>query len=381
MKKIGFKYEIVANELEAMIQRGGFSIGKLPSEPEFMDKYKVGKITVYKALTLLADKGIVTRVKGSGTFIKGCEPGANASRTQSRNVLVVMNTTGHVYSELFASLRAELSHNDFITLSTDFDLARCDFRQKTRLFSTINSGLYGVLIYGDAYWKNPIMRGRDDIPAVFIGHYDHDGVPPKGLGVFFDYEAGAFLATKHLLEAGRRDIVFLRHEWRHSIEITDSHRENHPIRRMEAGFEKALREYGDAKGRICSISDDKAGFEFLIRGLLAPGGDRPDGVLCMVDCMAKNIMETAEGMNVSIPEDLAVVGYYDTPWANESRIPITSVSVGLEEAAAAAAAMLAHPENFSEPIKVQPKLVIRESTTGERRSNLSIDPTSLERVV
>jgi GntR family transcriptional regulator of arabinose operon len=381
MKKIGFKYEIIAKDVERMIENGGFPNGKLPSETALMEKYEVGKVTVYKALSLLVDKGVLVRVKGSGTFIKGCEPGNRSQRLTATNVLVVMHTTGHVFSEFFDALRRELSNAGLTTLSTDIDLATCDAERKKHLAAILNSGIRGVIIYGDAYWKNPVLRGHSDMPAVFVGHFDHDGQPPNGMGVFFDYEAGAYMAAKHLLEQGRRNLILFRHDWRHTIKITESHRANHPIHQMDVGFNKALAEFNDAVGGICSVADERTGLDLQIRGLLAPGADRPDGVVCMADNLARGIVSSAEEMGVSIPGELAVAGYYDTPWSRGFRTRITSVSVGLEETAAQAVAMLLDPDTHQGPIKIQPKLIVRESTSGKKESIRSTTTLPLERVV
>ena len=381
MKKIGFKYEIIASELESMIENGEFSTGKLPAESALMDRYKVGKITVYKAMSLLVDKGLLVRVKGSGTFIKGCEPGNKSERLTSRNVLVIMHTTGHVFSKLFDALRRELSNAGLVTLSIDLDLVTCDARQKNHLTAILNSGIYGVILFGDAYWKNPVMRDYPEIPTVFVGHYDYEGIPLNGAGVFFGYEAGAYLATKHLLELGRRRIVFFRHPWRHTFEISESHRLNHPIHQMEIGYKKALAEYGIERHRISSVSAGIDGFDLQLRGLLAAGSDRPDGVICMADYMASHIIAAAEEMDVSIPGDLAVVGYFDTPWSRESRIPITSVSVGFEETAKIAVVKLLNSNALSTPELIPPKLLVRESTSGIKQAKFEVVENFLQNVI
>jgi len=44
-----FKYEAIAESLMEMIRAGRFPDGRMPSEPELMRDFNVGKITVYKA--------------------------------------------------------------------------------------------------------------------------------------------------------------------------------------------------------------------------------------------------------------------------------------------------------------------------------------------
>jgi GntR family transcriptional regulator len=63
-------YHQLANILLQKIRNGEYPPGsKIPSEPELARKYKVGRPTVRQATDILVHRRILTRKRGSGTFV------------------------------------------------------------------------------------------------------------------------------------------------------------------------------------------------------------------------------------------------------------------------------------------------------------------------
>lgn len=60
----------LAQLLRAMIRTGGLAPGdRLPSENEIVDQHGVSRATANRALALLADEGLITRRRGSGSLV------------------------------------------------------------------------------------------------------------------------------------------------------------------------------------------------------------------------------------------------------------------------------------------------------------------------
>lgn len=71
-------YRQLASELATGIAAGQYGCGeRIPSEPELVLQYKLGRPTVRQATDLLVRKGLVERRRGSGTFVKRQEPHVN----------------------------------------------------------------------------------------------------------------------------------------------------------------------------------------------------------------------------------------------------------------------------------------------------------------
>ncbi len=64
-------YLRIARELRARIENGSYAEGhRLPTETELCDEFRVSRITVRQALTLLERERLVSRERGRGTFAR-----------------------------------------------------------------------------------------------------------------------------------------------------------------------------------------------------------------------------------------------------------------------------------------------------------------------
>src|SRR6478609_8975829 len=63
--------EEVVNRLKQKISSGEFSEGqKLPSEPELMQLFGVGRSSIREAIRILSNSGVVRVQQGSGTYVE-----------------------------------------------------------------------------------------------------------------------------------------------------------------------------------------------------------------------------------------------------------------------------------------------------------------------
>lgn len=362
MRELKFKYENLAGELNAMIEKGSFPDGKLPSETELMDSFKVGKITVYNALKKLVDDGRLLRVKGKGTFVNQDKRKSDAD-IRSRMIALAIETTGHFYGELHDSLRNSIAAHGYIPVSYNVPHYRMDELVKnTDILNLLKSGIKGLIIHGGGYWREPFLMDLKGIKSVFVNLYDYDGEPPYA-AVVGDYEYAVFDAVNHLSKLGRKKIIFFSHLSTVSIKMTESHKRNHPLFQMEKGLMNAARE-ADVSGKTVRFNQDDPDLtNLLIKGLLLDKDERPDAIVCSSDHIAVKIITAAEKAGVRVPEDLAVIGFYNTPWCAESPVPLTSVSLKPDEMAEKAVQILLSEHGPADKIiKIKPELVLRRSS-------------------
>ncbi|GAB3901873.1 GntR family transcriptional regulator [Larkinella knui] len=63
--------DAVVNKLQQLIASSHYKIGeKLPSEPELMQQFGVGRSTIREAIRILANKGLIRVQQGLGTFVE-----------------------------------------------------------------------------------------------------------------------------------------------------------------------------------------------------------------------------------------------------------------------------------------------------------------------
>ncbi|NGO07236.1 LacI family transcriptional regulator [Streptomyces sp. HC44] len=148
-----------------------------------------------------------------------------------------------------------------------------------------------------------------------------DGRGPASVG---DDKLGGYLAARHLIDLGHRRIAL----------IAGPPYASNPVGRME-GYRTALGEAGiTVDERLVRPSEfSMESGERVATELLSalPTGERPTAVMTVNDNTAVGVLAAARRLGISIPGELSLVGYNDTPLAARLPIPLTSVRVPLRE--------------------------------------------------
>ncbi|MCC5575373.1 LacI family DNA-binding transcriptional regulator [Microtetraspora sp. AC03309] len=244
---------------------------------------------------------------------------------------------------------------------------------------------------------------RDRTPIVLIG--EHVTSEESGLDhVAIDNVASAAEATRHLLETGRERIGFLGHQSWRPRGTGDLRLQGYEQALAAAGLplDRALilpaaaysREEGDARvaeflarlpGRDTTdqhVSGHDAPV-LDVPGRDAPGRDTPgrdalgldtlgrnalglDALVCANDLLAIGAMRALRRAGIRVPEDVAVLGWDDTPEGAFSHPALTTVAPDKKELARLAVeALLRRIDGDTSPpvtYVVPHRLVVREST-------------------
>jgi DNA-binding LacI/PurR family transcriptional regulator len=211
------------------------------------------------------------------------------------------------------------------------------------------------------------------VGALYLDHLERIGVPVVLINnhnessgrytysVSVDNRHGGSLATEHLLQLGHRRIAYVSGPADHSDDLD-----------RWAGYHQAL---------------DRAGIPvdptLVVRGTgRADGGERalptlmaleppPRAVFCYNDMTAIGLMRAAQAAGLSIPADLAVVGFDDIPFASYvtpslSTIAQLKVEMGvwaMEMVLALIATSNPIADQFSNLV-LEGQLIVRESTVA-----------------
>lgn len=183
-----------------------------------------------------------------------------------------------------------------------------------------------------------------------------DGVSPSALG---DDEVGGYLAARHLIDLGHRDIAV----------VTGPSFTSTGIARL-AGARKAMGEAGITPNEAWLIAAGygiENGFNAGEALLSEPAGNRPTAIFAANDNIAMGIIAAAHRLGLGIGPDLAVVGYNDIPLAARLPTPLTSVHVHLDQIARTAIDLIMDPKKEPRVRKSLPTLIPRESSGPPRR--------------
>jgi len=210
---------------------------------------------------------------------------------------------------------------------------------------------------------------KRNIPLVFVDQDPRDDVA----SVNVDDRGGARAAAEHLVDLGHRRIAVM------SAGMGGQHGLVTDLRSAAAGWTRVAREralgYLDAltsagiepiSHRQVENNDEEAR---AAARLLLSGEERPTGVLCYSDVLARGVILAAEDLGLSVPNDISVIGFDDSAVAGTSRPPLTTVRQDvLAKGAAAAAALIAAMDAHRAGRPIEPahvvlptELVVRES--------------------
>jgi DNA-binding LacI/PurR family transcriptional regulator len=209
-----------------------------------------------------------------------------------------------------------------------------------------------------------VVRPQPDVVAAFHAINAPviliDEAVPGATSICVDNEQGGYLAGAHLAKLGRRKMLVVQAQVNADGDMCC-------IQRL-AGFKRALAERGLelAPDHVLTCNDysRKAGadaMEQIVKRL-----KEVDAIFCSAaDQTAVGMLKVARDHGVRIPEDLAIVGFDDLPFAATADPPLTTVRQPLDEMAEAAyrLATVEAGDAFREArvVKLRPKLVVRQS--------------------
>ena len=214
-------------------------------------------------------------------------------------------------------------------------------------------GVLGILVASPEPIEDRLAAIKSrGTPSVLVGQLAASPAQPS---VSIDDVSGGYLAARHLIEIGCRRLAFVGGPL--SIrQVAD---------RLQ-GASRAVREAGSATLEIIDVEPrviavgHKVGAEIAGR----PEANRPDGVFTVNDMLGIGLVQTLVTSGVRVPEEIAVIGYDDIEYAENSLVPLSSIRPPHQEFGIAAVDLMLVmvEEKESDLHRVfAPELVVRRS--------------------
>lgn len=196
------------------------------------------------------------------------------------------------------------------------------------------------------------------VPVVLVNSHSEQQ-RPYTFSISVDNHLGGYIATKHLIEAGHRRIAYISGAPDHSDDAA----------RM-AGYRQALHEarIGVDPTLVVAGEGTVAGGAQALPALLEASA-RVTAVFCYNDMTAVGLLRAARERGISIPGDLAVVGFDDIPLASYVTPPLTTVAQPRDKMGQRATEMVLEllsdggaGARVASNVVVRGKLIVRESS-------------------
>lgn len=229
-------------------------------------------------------------------------------------------------------------------------------RERHHLEQIAQQRMRGVLITpvdGDGEGALKILQAQG-VPAVLV---DRGSKRADRCSVSVDDVTGGALAAQHLLDNGHTRIGFIGGP-RGITQVVDRH-------------EGAARAVSAAGAHLDVIPTRALTFEAgrdATESLLA-APQRPTALFCANDLLALGALQALTRHGLSVPGDMAVIGYDDIVFAASAAVPLSSVRQPREELGRTAARLLLEEADGESAHRHQhvvftPELIARRSTVG-----------------
>lgn len=214
--------------------------------------------------------------------------------------------------------------------------------------------LFGVVLLPPISENNAVTSMLDELGCKYVRVASAVLDAPPRLVVSND-RVGTAEAARHLASLGHKRIGL--------IEGPKGSRS--PIERRE-GFEEGLAEFGLKLAKDCFV-DGAYTYESGVEGArkLLTLKNRPTAIFATNDEMAAGVYAVARELGISIPDELSIVGFDDTPMSARLWPPLTTIRWPIVEMGRSAAAKLLNGEDADITGKVlEAKLIVRGSTAA-----------------
>lgn len=350
----------IVEDLAAQITRGEIAPGEpLPSYTELARRYGVSMITVSRAANELKSRGLAESRRRVGLFALTPPPPALTGTRQLAAILP--DVTNPFIAMMMRGLLEEAGRRDYRV--TVMDSGRESEREGDIAEDLLRGGCAGAIVVSigpSAAPTPPLARlAAAGVPLVYANYIADETVDC----VYCDDFKSKFLATRHLLDLGRRRLAYVASDWP-AMEYYS--------RRGLEGFRAALAAGGldpDEAGLILQAEPgEERPLAALAARLLALRGQF-DGLVVFNDLMAMGLMSELLNAGVAIPEELALIGQCDFDFAALTPVPLSSIYQQEEKIGRLTLGLLCEKLAGRAGVRreeIEPILVARASTLGPR---------------
>lgn len=283
--------------------------------------------------------------------------GLNTSRTGTIGIILNEDTVDgklHFFTNSFLSQIRSILEKEDLDILTSF--SQNSFSHKNNIMKLVNrKKVDGLILLSSSISPESISFLNDaKIPFVF-SHQIPDPAFGKTNAVYCDHYKGAVLATQHLIDRGRRNILCVKRE-----------NDREEFRMRTDGYCQTLIENGleyDPAYIIPGGYSLNSGRNTMER--IEPFLGKIDGIFAHTDLLALGVMKELKRRGIRIPEDISLVGYDNIELCTYVEPNLTSINQPSEKISENTCKNLISQLSGSYSSEVNiitPNLIIRESS-------------------
>lgn len=222
--------------------------------------------------------------------------------------VIIDDNTNPFYAEVLKGMESEVQKKGYQLLLVNTHNSLTHQGDAVEILQ--NRGVDGILV-APVRDTDPSDLSAVRVPFVVVGrHFENADFHE----VYNDDEQGGYLATKHLLSLKRKKILHIR-----------SRLDLFPSRARLRGYEKALEEEGIDIQWVLDIQGQPEEIHRKLPPFLE--SHQVDGIFTFNDLFAMEALLCLKESKIKVPEEIAVVGYDNIPYAAYTFPALTSMAL------------------------------------------------------
>ncbi|MEJ6392986.1 LacI family DNA-binding transcriptional regulator [Gymnodinialimonas sp. 2305UL16-5] len=270
------------------------------------------------------------------------------SSGRSRAIGALVPTLDHaIFARYLDTLEDQLSgHGYALIVAVTGGVAEVEER---KVHNLLDMGIEGLIVSGKRHTKGfAACVERFAVPTLITSYYDPDAQYPT---IGYDNSAIAQAALAHLKSLGH-----------HSIAVVHGPTDvNDRIAARIAAIEEAA---GEAQVRFVPVSMRVEGGADAVARMVEQG-PLPSAILCLSDVQALGALFELQRRNITVPDEVSLMGFDDLEWSAVSFPGITSIQLPAAEMGSVASDAIVdwlRTGNRATPKRLEAHIVERGST-------------------
>ena len=357
----GFKYTAIVDWAKDYIKQKGLKPDdRFLTEKELCTIHGVSRQTVRQAMMTLERENIISRVRGSGTFVtERAVDAAVVTAAPAKKSVGVISTyfSDYIFPHIVTGIESVLGDMGY---TMQLSITHNQVLEETQaLESMLSSGVCGLIVEpSKSALPNPNTElykkiRASGMPLVFFNaKYEWSNFPYAAM----DDAAAGRKITDYLFDCGHKDIAGI-----FALDDIQGHKRYSGF--MESCLAHNVK--GSEQNVFWYATADKSKMFTYAKDKLLDMLDCATAVVCYNDMVAINLMRFCKENAIRVPEDLSIAGIDDSRYASICEVPLTSVHHPHKKLGAAAAKMLVsmieRKDMSCDDMLFEPELIVRES--------------------
>lgn len=268
--------------------------------------------------------------------------------------ILVPDISNYFFSDIVQKMEEILFEKGYSTIICN--TARSNEKEIAYLRMLESKGVDGLIVISGAdEFGFDYTHANKDIPYICI-----DREPKNKYNTIFissNHYQGAFEATKQLIRSGCRHPIIAMHK-----------RTSSSAKERFKGFTDALKKSNipfSHKSNVLTVDIKNNSFHTDVNAMLS-SHKHIDGIFALNDAIAMELLLSLKKMNISVPNDIKVIGFDDTPQDCYSSPTLSSVKQNTTKIASTAIdsllRIISNPDETGNSILIPVSLVVRESS-------------------